>query len=195
MLHVSYSTNPSPTSAVRPRDSDRAGQDASGAPVPPPSSPTPPNSLTPPSSRGSDLRKACRRAASLLVRHAASLSPLAAMARALGVGASRAEDYADPEHEAAIALGDVMALPTVPAVAILEGALAHVRERAGEKVVHLAPEVRGMQAAGSGARVAHAVHERLDDGKLDATERREVVRVLREESARLQMIADDLERA
>lgn len=125
----------------------------------------------------SPARREARALASMLFATAAAGS-LAAVGRALGVSPTIAERWADPEHEAAVTLGDLLAMPPTLAEGVLVAALSHVRaRRLGAKLA--APE-RVLRVAGSASEVVTECVRALRDGRIDPEERRHLRARLRE---------------
>ena len=107
----------------------------------------------------SDLRHKSRRAASkffgLVV---ASSGSVASAARHLGVSERQVTRWMDPDHEAALTLGDVLALPVAQCNQLLDMARAH-RERdvasAHEDPIRSAAAILAAAAAAAQALAAH----------------------------------------
>lgn len=118
-----------------------------------------------------------RRIASEILRASSAVCPLAAGARALGVHPSRVEDLADPDHPAAITLGDVLALPRRAAQHVLVSALTHVREDA--PAAELGIERRTLRLGGLSGELAAQVDQALADGAIDQREHDALLAVVR----------------
>lgn len=128
----------------------------------------------------SERRRAAGRVASVCLRAVSSVRSLGAIARDLGVSSSAVEHWADPEHDAALTLRDVLAMGDSAAEAVLVTALAHVQARRLERSEKLSPVARVLQlvttTAGLTARGAAA----CGDGAIDDGERRELLTMLDE---------------
>lgn len=89
------------------------------------------------------------------------------VARALGVDPSRVADLADEEHDAGVALRDILAMPRSVARAVLAAALDALDEAPAA-----APAERAsLLASGAVGRLAHNTAIAMADGVLDDAER------------------------
>jgi hypothetical protein len=103
---------------------------------------------------------------------------LSATARTLGVAATIVQRWADPEHDAALTLGDLLVLPPSLAEGVLLAALAHVRARKLGAAMP-APE-RVLRVAGSASDLVTECVRAARDGRIDAAERARLRGVIRE---------------
>ena len=121
---------------------------------------------TGPACRVSDQRREGRRLASQLLT--SSGIPLAQVARELDVSASRAAQWGDPEADASIALGDVLALRHGDR--LLRAALAVHEARQSDASIPEAVRVLSLVAQ-AGELVAEGARAAAD-GRIDDSERR-----------------------
>jgi hypothetical protein len=144
-----------------------------------------------PHSRLAQHRVAARAAAARLVGlAAASTSSLAAVGRALDVDTTAVQHWADPEHPAAMTLGDVLACGYGPkprrefARAVLLAAQASLDEVQPDELV--APERAALRVAAGAGAFAAELDEALAAGEIDDDERRRLDEALVQLSLRLE---------
>jgi hypothetical protein len=144
--------------------------------------------------RAKTLRAEWRARAAQVVGLAARSESVKAVAQQLGVTHVRVQQWASPRHEAAIALGDVMASPTAVARTALLAALALVDEHAPVKPVpaRIGVERRALRAMSAYGRLVEYVEKALVDGVIGADEAKEIIRAARETSARIDALVQEV---
>lgn len=140
-------------------------------------------------------RRSARALVSVLLRTAASLSSLRHAARALEVHPSHLEHLADPEHPAAIALGDVLVLPPKMAEAVLVAALAHVQAQRLLQVGRAATSSRVLHLVRASAELAGAGARAIEDGQVDPRERSSLLELAAAVQQQIGALARDLAEA
>lgn len=127
--------------------------------------------------RLSQPRRDGRARASVLLGAAieAAQSSHEAAGRALDVHRSAVQHWADPEHPAALTLGDALVLPRSVARALLTAALRELDERPAAAV---STETLALRLGAEAGDVLRAALAAVADGHLDANERKALRREL-----------------
>ena len=145
--------------------------------------------------RVSAERKASRAVASLILRSAAAVGSLGQVAKRLGISATAVENWANPDHDAALTLGDLLAMPAPVAEAALVAALAYVQARKMDRSARLAPTERVLRLSGTASQVIGECMAALRDGRIDDGEKHSIRLLLTDLESEIGATRRDLDAA
>lgn len=138
-------------------------------------------------------RLECRERAARIMATAIQASTQQSVADSLNVHRSAVGQWCDPQHSAALTVGDLMAMPPAVAETAAIAVLEFIRARAeGAAVVRIGLERRARRATVAHGRVMSAIDEALADGVVDADEAREIVRATNEERAAIDALVSEV---